>query len=82
MKKRVYKMRAECLIDVVGLLTLFDWEHYQIPCNYDITKKTDFPDVEVELTVGIGFEKLREIIEEVEDGHVMARTLVEVDIHE
>lgn len=75
MKKRNYKMRAECLIDVLNLLTLFDAKHYKIPCEYVIYKVTDFPDVELELTIGLDFRKLLEIIEQVEDGHVMFRTV-------
>jgi hypothetical protein len=75
MKKRHYKMRAECLIDVLNLLTLFDYEHYKIPCGFVISKEHDFPDVELELTIGLDFRKLLEIIEQVEDGHVMFRTV-------
>lgn len=68
-------MRAECLADIMKLLTLFDWEHYKIQCHYVISKVTDFPDVEVEITVGLELKKLIEILEEVEDGHVMVRTV-------
>lgn len=70
-----YKFRAECLTDFMNLLIRFDYKNHKVPCEYVIRSIESFPDIEVELRVDLEKVKLMSIMDEVEDGHVMWRTV-------
>lgn len=65
-----YKMRAECLIDVVQFLTAISVYSYVI-------ESTDnrFGDVTIEFTCPLDVATLKENMATIQDGHVMLETV-------
>ena len=63
-----YNFIAECLIDAYSLLTSIQTSSYNI-------KSSDSLDCYVTITTNLSRKLLLKKIEEVSDGHVMARTL-------
>jgi hypothetical protein len=68
---RVYRFRAECQDDVDELRRLLGAKFGRIT----ITNSPPFPDVEVELRIGLSLEELRDVMRRVVDGHVMVQTV-------
>ena len=68
---RVYRFRAECQHDVDELRCLLGARLDRIT----MTIEPPFPDVEVELEIGLSLEELRDEMRRVVDGHVMVQTL-------
>jgi hypothetical protein len=66
-----YRFRAECQHDVDELIRLIRAE----PHKFFITITPPFPDLEVELVIGLSLEELRDVMRRVEDGHVMVQTV-------
>jgi hypothetical protein len=67
----VYRFRAECQHDVDELRCLLEAKFKRIT----ITNEPPFPDVEVELEIGLSLEELRNEMRRVVDGHVMVQTV-------
>lgn len=78
---RFYKFRAECFADVIQFFNFSDLKLLEIKTTTMMDGITPIPDVEVEFS--IMSEKsidedilhLREILQDIEDGHVMWQTL-------
>jgi hypothetical protein len=70
-----YKFRAECRHDYDCLLQILPTE----PNNEVIEPSDGFPDIEVEFDLNITIDKLRDLMREVEDGHVMVQTVMPID---
>jgi hypothetical protein len=70
---RVYRFRAECEHDVDELRRLLGAKFERIT----ITNSPPFPDVEVELKIGLSLEDLRDVMRRVDDGHVMIQTVAQ-----
>jgi hypothetical protein len=68
---RVYRFRAECQPDVDELRRLLGAKYDRIT----MTQWPPFPDVEVELEIGLSLEELRDVMRRVVDGHVMVQTV-------
>lgn len=64
-----YKLRAECLADV---LTLLNSEHIG---SFKMERETPFPDIKLEFSTKLNMGALQSLISRIEDGHVMAETL-------
>jgi hypothetical protein len=68
---RVYRFRAECQHDVDELRHLLGAKLDRIT----IINSPPFPDVEVELEIGLSLEEIRDVMRRVVDGHVMVQTI-------
>jgi hypothetical protein len=66
-----YRFRAKCQRDVNELCRLLTTEPYTITTQLT----AGFTDVEAELVIGLSLEQLRDVIRQVEDGHVMVQTV-------
>lgn len=66
---QVYKLRAECKLDVHRL---FD----AIPVlEYSVRAISPFPDVEAEFKTYFSLAEIREVMEQIPDSHVMSETV-------
>jgi hypothetical protein len=69
---RVYRFRAECALDVLALREILG----AVPRRFTIAYlHPRLPDVEVELEIGLSLKQLRDVMRQVDDGHVMVQTV-------
>jgi len=73
-----YKFRAECELDFRNLLSLFYNEPEHHISAIKINGKA-MPDIEVELMTPLPLNELRNMMREVEDGHVMLQTVQPIE---
>lgn len=71
-----FKLRAECLADVVRLI------HAQGFTNGLIETHKGFPDVEFEFESNDSMSTLLSRLQRIEDGHVMLETLQPVELYD
>ena len=69
--KNKYKLRAECLADLVNFLKLTG----SIKMGLVIELDNKFPDCICTLETSARLDTIKKILEEVPDGHVMIQTL-------
>jgi hypothetical protein len=69
----IYSFRAECQRDVDQLS--YALTSAGIYSSVQSTRDAGFPDVEVELEANATLETIRNVMRDVEDGHVMVQTL-------
>lgn len=68
-KFKKYKLRAECLADILTLLKSNKID------SFKMERESMFPDIEFEFTSPLNLGGLHKLISEISDGHVMAETL-------
>jgi hypothetical protein len=66
-----YRFRAECQRDVNELCRLLNTQPHAI--TTELT--AGFPDVEAAIVIVLSLEQLRDVMRQVEDGHVMVQTV-------
>jgi hypothetical protein len=68
-----FRFRAECEHDVNELRRLLGVNQNK----FTIMNTPPFPDVEVELVIALSLEELRDVMRQVDDGHVMVQTVAQ-----
>jgi len=68
MKKLKYKLRAECLPDVLKLMLIIKFSAYRM-------ENERFPDVDVEFSCDESLEDIKKALETIIDSHVMLETV-------
>lgn len=67
-----FKLRAECVRDAVKAIL-------NIPMVSIKMEQVRFPDVELEFTSNLSFEDIKDRLDKIIDGHVMAESLDYID---
>ena len=67
----IFKFRAECLQDIFAFIQGCQWHVSEVK----IETIDCGPDVEMEFDTDLSIDELLPIIQQIEDGHVMADTL-------
>lgn len=78
MKSEVYKMRAECIVDVARFMEQAGGQFETI----EITKLKIGPDVEVKFKTKMSPSYIARALEEVSDGHVMLETFAPLKLYD
>lgn len=67
----LYKLRAECLQDIVKFINKID---YQL-LSFNMKKDSEYPDVEFEFETNLTIEEIILALREIQDLHVMYQTV-------
>lgn len=71
---QVYKLRAECLLDVHRLMRTIPFERYEVEST-TLPGGVWLPDVTAEITSRLSLDELKAALQGVPDSHVMRETV-------
>lgn len=77
MIKFKYKMRAECKLDVARVIAAV--EMFSFTAQRFSLEETIFPDIEIEFVSPTPLRRIKKIIENLSDSHVMVETIALAD---
>ena len=75
-----YMFRSECYADIKKLCGIL--VHVDPLYKIRVTKDADFPDCEGVISTGLSLVRLRSIMVDIPDGHVMAETVQPHDLYD
>lgn len=73
--KQTYNCRAECLTDMMSLISACDTAGLNTDVKLQGQQKSEFPDIEIRIITEHSLDELLKVTRNIPDGHVMHETL-------